>query len=212
MAHGNCSVSTCTRVGRLARGLCLTHYARWRKYGTTDDPRPPSPEERFWAKVNKDGPVPGVRPELGPCWVWTGELNFQGYGIFCAAELPRAEDGSRRRKKALAHRWGYENFVAEIPVGLEPDHLCRNHACVNFESHLEPVTHRENMLRGETVGARNAVKTHCDYGHEFSTANTYIVPGTGHRSCRACQKIREANRERIWTRGPDRGKPVNPVR
>ena len=25
--------------------------------------------ERFWAKVNKDGPVPEHRPDLGPCWI-----------------------------------------------------------------------------------------------------------------------------------------------
>jgi hypothetical protein len=27
-------------------------------------------EERFWEKVDKNGPVPAHRPELGPCWVW----------------------------------------------------------------------------------------------------------------------------------------------
>lgn len=43
-------------------------------------PRNPPLEERFWAKVNKDGPIPEHRPELGPCWVWTGSLS-RGYPI-----------------------------------------------------------------------------------------------------------------------------------
>lgn len=34
---------------------------------------------RFWAKVNKNGPVPVHCPELGPCWVWTGRTE-NGYG------------------------------------------------------------------------------------------------------------------------------------
>ena len=42
------------------------------------------PDLRFWANVNKKGPV--VRPELGRCWVWTGlfwgrdpVIYFSGY-------------------------------------------------------------------------------------------------------------------------------------
>ena len=34
---------------------------------------------RFWSKVDKNGPVPAHCPELGPCWVWTGEKR-KGYG------------------------------------------------------------------------------------------------------------------------------------
>lgn len=33
-------------------------------------------EQRFWAKVDKNGPV--VRPELGPCWIWTGNRDPWG--------------------------------------------------------------------------------------------------------------------------------------
>jgi hypothetical protein len=34
--------------------------------------------ERFWAKVNKDGPL--IVPALGPCWVWTASRTKLGYG------------------------------------------------------------------------------------------------------------------------------------
>jgi hypothetical protein len=120
-------------------GMCDKHYRRWRKTG---DPSAVKvivgdTEARFWSKVNKDGPVPAHRPELGPCWVWTDPLSDEGYGRF-----------TLDRKLYQAHTWGYCHFVRPIPDGLEPDHLCRNRACVNYESHLEPVTRRENVRRG----------------------------------------------------------------
>lgn len=189
MADGTCSLPHCDTYGRLARGWCLTHYERWRQHGTTDDPTLPTPAERWWAKVNEDGPTPLARPDLGPCWVWTGWKEKLGYGRFDVGERP-AENGKRRRTRALAYRWGYETFVGPVDSGLELDHLCRNPACVNFESHLEPVTHRENMLRGETLGARNAAKTHCLRGHEFSLENTKPLRGGG-RECRACRRIHD---------------------
>jgi hypothetical protein len=37
---------------------------------------------RFWSKVDKNGPVPPHRPELGQCWVWTGSVQPRGYGTF----------------------------------------------------------------------------------------------------------------------------------
>lgn len=149
---------------------------------THSDPMP-----RFWAKVNKDGPVPIDRPELGPCWVWTaaGSRSGSGYGKF-----------SVRGVRVQAHRFAVERLQGPIPEGMEPDHLCRNPSCVKAiadecgPAHLELVTHRENMLRGDTnASAVNARKTHCIHGHAFTLANTYITPA-GRRQCRACKAAR----------------------
>lgn len=58
-----CSVSGCPKPA-IARGWCNLHYRRFRRHGdvlATVEPRlawKGSPEARFWAKVNKDGPVP----------------------------------------------------------------------------------------------------------------------------------------------------------
>lgn len=140
--------------------------------------------ERFWAKVNKDGLVPAHRPELGPCWEWTGALN-EGYGRFRVGE---------RNEKA--YRWAFEDAHGPIPDGLEPDHLCRNRACIKSiadehgPAHLQIVTSRENTLRGETIAARNAAKTHCPRGHPFDEANTYSPPRGG-RECRTCTRERQ---------------------
>lgn len=135
-----CEVEECERPV-LARMMCFKHYARWRKYGTSSLP---TPEERFWSKVDKDGPLPAHRPELGPCWLWTGGQNAHPSGNY-----GRAWD---RAKKVYvyAHRVAYEALAGPIPDGLDLDHLCRVRLCVN-PLHLEPVTRQVNLLRGHAA-------------------------------------------------------------
>ena len=141
--------------------------------------------ERFWPKVDKNGPVPDYAPQLGPCWLWLAAKHHQGrYGVFTLA----------RGRQVQAHRFSYETLVGPVPAGLVLDHLCRVRHCVRPD-HLEPVPQRINILRGVGVQAKNAVKTHCDWGHEFTPANTYVDP-RGSRVCRECRKRYE---------GPPRG-------
>ncbi|MFF5842171.1 HNH endonuclease signature motif containing protein [Streptomyces massasporeus] len=109
----------------------------------------------------------------GECWLWTGPLDRHGY-----AEI---KISGRQR---LAHRVAYETFIGPIPDGLVIDHRCRVRHCQNPD-HLEPVTNRENLLRGVGVAAQNATKTHCPQGHPYDEANTIIRP-RGSRRCRAC--------------------------
>lgn len=123
-------------------------------------------EDRFWPKVHVIGPT--------ECWWWIGARNDQGYG--------RLGVGPRGAGMVYAHRFAYELFVGPIPDGLEPDHLCRNPPCVN-PSHLEPVTHAENIRRGL------AVRVACPHGHPYDEENTYRTPA-GHRRCRTCERGR----------------------
>lgn len=39
--------------------------------------------ERFWARVNRDGPIPAHQPDSGPCWLWMGARmsKERGYGV-----------------------------------------------------------------------------------------------------------------------------------
>jgi hypothetical protein len=135
--------------------------------------------ERFWPKVNKEGPVPDNRPELGRCWQWTASTTAGGYGQIRA--------GGTAGTMLYAHRLAYEFTIGPIPNGLQLDHLCRNRACLN-PSHLEPVTNRINGLRGQSFAAINARKTHCPKGHEYTTENTVVDSNTGSRSCRTCRR------------------------
>lgn len=80
---------------------------------------PPGPGASFWPKVNKDGPIPAHRPELGPCWVWTGGTAGGGYGSAC-------RDGGH----VPAHRLAWELEHGPIPDGLNALHHCDNRPCV----------------------------------------------------------------------------------
>ena len=133
-----CSVAGCV-APHVARGLCSKHYQRARSAGLPNK-RIPSAEERFWQKVDK---TPG-------CWLWTACVTGLGYGQF------RVTHGA---PTVYAHRWAYEAMVGPIPDELVLDHLCRTPSCVN-PSHLEPVTQRINVLRGESPVAKRARQTH----------------------------------------------------
>lgn len=93
------------------------------------DDRLPS---RFWDKVSPE-PMSG-------CWLWTGAITSGGYGS--AGGGPRVA-----RWGAYAHRMAYQALIGPIPQGLQLDHKCRIRSCCNPD-HLEPVTNRENTIRG----------------------------------------------------------------
>lgn len=125
-------------------------------------------EERFWGNVRKSE----------ECWTWTAAASG-GYGR-------TYKDG----RMVLAHRVSYELANGPIPDGLVIDHLCRNRRCVN-PAHMEVVTHSVNILRGESMSAKNSRKTHCVHGHPFVAGN--IVRGNNDsRRCRECKKATDA--------------------
>lgn len=124
--------------------------------------------ERFWPKVD-------VRT-ADECWPWLAWLDRHGYGMISR--------GGRGNGMAFAHRVAYEICVGPIPDGLEIDHLCRNPSCVN-PAHLEPVTHIENIRRGN-AGQFWREKTHCPHGHEYTPENTQRYHGR--RFCLQCKR------------------------
>lgn len=103
--------------------------------------------------------------------------------------IDRAGYGRQRRGGKLdgAHRFAYIDAHGPIPDGFVIDHLCGNPPCVNPE-HLEAVTQRQNLLRGNTIAAANAQKTHCPQGHPYDEANTSVSKSDGSRKCRACAR------------------------
>lgn len=152
----------------------------------------PEEYELFWSKIVVDC--------SSDCWVWIGSRHPRGYGQF-------AND----YRKGFAHRVAYETWRGLVPKGMELDHLCRVKACAN-PWHVEAVTHRVNVLRGEGQAAKNAVKTHCKHGHLLDEKNTYVFTGRGYveRLCRACgQKHKAAySAKRRRSRNNGQGHPL----
>lgn len=189
-----CTIDGCTRP-HYGRGWCAAHYQRWRRNGDPEGGLPTyaSLAERLRGTVEMGG-VPPARPDLGPCWLWTSTLDSDGYG-----------KTKRNGIVGMAHRISYEEFVGPIPDGLQIDHLCHDPAhcalgvscphrrCIN-PAHLEPTTAAVNIARGGGRAAKNAVKTHCPYGHEYTPENTYRCYGQRH--CIECGRRRSREHQR----------------
>jgi hypothetical protein len=139
------------------------------------------PKIRFYRSVKRDG----------ECLVWTKSTNPGGYGIFYW--LPGQTDGALMVIAARAALI----LDGQLPPSPKhvPDHLCRNPLCVEL-SHLEWVTHRENVLRGTAPPAENARKTRCPNGHPYDGENTWKTK-TGFRHCRTCNRERQRELRRV---------------
>lgn len=103
-------------------------------------------EARFWARVNKKGPIaPGMKT---PCWLWMGRLESNGYA--------RIKLESSRKQESV-HRLAWEFEHGEIPEGIHVLHRCDVRHCVR---HLFSGTEKDNaqdMLRkGRANKARGA--------------------------------------------------------
>lgn len=133
----------------------------------------------YWSKTDRGGGVDS-------CWNWLAYKNIRGYGVI-----------RFNGKNEQAHRVSYREFFGDIEKGFELDHRCKNTSCVN-PYHLEAVSHRENVLRGNSPAALHAKKIACYKGHQFSKENTWFFDG-GRRRCRICtlERNRKYEKRRI---------------
>lgn len=164
-----CTVDGCPDPVK-AKSMCSVHYKRTLRNG---DPlvqlrvrHKGTPAERMIASAD----------QTDTCWTLR-KVGTNGYGSVRV-------DG----RTVLAHRYSYEIHVGPIPEGLVIDHLCKNKGCIRPD-HLEPVTQRENVMRGDGPSAANAAKDNCSNGHAFDIFWT-TARGQAKRDCSACRSER----------------------
>src|SRR5260370_42335368 len=115
-----------------------------------------------------------------PCWPWTRRKRG-GYGLI--------KQGTRNVQTHVAV---FEMFRGPLPEGTEPDHKCHDpgfcnlgdccphRACCN-PWHMEPETHRVNVLLGGGPTAINATKKNCP-----KCGKDYELRADGNRQCLEC--------------------------
>lgn len=166
-----CSIEGCTKRVH-CRQMCNAHYLQWRQTADRSEiGQWKDPEYRFH-RATRWGRPSSHRPDLGPCLLYIGADNGNGYGQFT---YPNG------KKNGYAHRYAWERANGPIPAGLTVDHLCRVRRCVNA-AHMELVDGVENYLRAVRI------RTRCRNGkHEYTPENT-IIRKDGRRICRACKE------------------------
>lgn len=102
----------------------------------------PEVQERFWRKVDKNGPTPDpvLYGDIGACWVWTAGFFNDGYGAY-------KWNGQNRR----THRFSWMLRHGHVRDGLWVLHRCDNPACVRVD-HLWLGTSEENTADRHTKG------------------------------------------------------------
>ena len=119
-------------------------------------------EDRFWAKVNKNGPVPDYDPSLGPCWIWTA-ASRKGTG-------PSIWTAGRSNLTGSP----ISGSSARFPRNANSTTYAASAACCN-PAHLEPVSHLINVHRG-TLAVGHTMPAHCR--RSLDEENTYRHSGS----------------------------------
>lgn len=106
-----------------------------------------------------------------------GENALRGEGV----------GAKHSRKTHCPQGHPYEGENLRIKTGKHRQRVCRQCAR-DYETQKRSQKYAQ---RGQGPAPVNALKTACPQGHEYTPENTYVIPSSGSRSCRACRRQRK---------------------
>jgi hypothetical protein len=116
---------------------------------------------------------------ITPCWLYTGALGHNGYGIIYINGIRNLRVHVEAAKLWLPNynpnKWVLHK--CDIRKCFNPEHLFQGNQFDNMRDCVEKRRHK------------NSSKTHCIRGHEFTPENTIIRQEV--RQCRICEKNRQ---------------------
>jgi len=140
----SCSVAGCYQK-HVAKGFCINHYRRWKRYGDARGGRAENGEPMRWLEEH-------LKFAGEQCLFWPFAVSTNGYGKIQVGE-----------ETMNAHRYMCIRVHGDQPEGLSHSaHRCGNRLCVN-PSHIRWASVTENCAdrdahgttaRAETSGTR----------------------------------------------------------
>jgi hypothetical protein len=125
----------------------------------------------FWSKVERSG----------DCWLWTGEKNSTGYGVY-------AVHRHGERERILAHRFSARLSGMEL---RSPDdvvlHECDTPLCVRPD-HLRVGTQKENLRDALAKGRLNLAGLTSAHQHQCRRCEQEFWGAPKDRFCGECRK------------------------